>query len=193
MDDVSQFLQYLFPVEVSHFGVIVLTLASFLGSFITASLGVGGGAFLIIVMAEFISPIVLIPLHGLVQLASNGSRAWLTRIHIDRSLVASFMSGAIVASAVGLSGLKSVPQEVISWAIALFILYNCWGKFPEAGFSRTFKGRFMGGFITTFATMFAGATGTLVASWLRARDMDRFYYTANFSSCMTLQQSLIHI
>ncbi|WP_344795143.1 sulfite exporter TauE/SafE family protein [Litoribacillus peritrichatus] len=183
-------MEYFFPDAISGLPLLCLLAASFVGSLITASLGVGGGAFLIIVMAEFITPVVLIPLHGLVQFASNGSRAWLTRIHIDRSLVVAFFIGAFLAALIGLTGIRALPEDAISWAVAIFILYSCWGKLPSAGFSESKTGRVLGGFLTTLATLFAGATGPLVASWLRTPNIDRFYYTANFSSCMTLQHAL---
>ena len=180
----------LFPDVLSFADITVLAMASFIGSLVTAALGVGGGAFLIVVMAEFLAPVVLIPLHGLVQMASNAGRAWLTRDVIDWTLVKAFLAGGVVASFIGAFGLQTVSGDVINWAIAIFILYTCWGKVPNVGLSDSVIGRVGGGFITTFATLFAGATGPLVASWLRTSKMDKFYYTANFSTCMTLQHSL---
>lgn len=168
----------------------VLVAASFLGSLVTAALGVGGGAFLIVVMAEFLSPVVLIPVHGMVQMASNGGRAWLTRDKIDKELVMAFLLGGGVAAVIGSLGLQVVSSDIIHWCIAIFILYSCWGKIPDVGLSQHFGGRVGGGFVTTIATLFAGATGPLVASWLRTKNMDRFYYTANFSTCMTMQHTL---
>lgn len=169
---------------------LALVSASFLGSLVTAALGVGGGAFLIVVMAEFLSPVVLIPVHGMVQMASNAGRAWLTREKVDKELVMAFLLGGMIAAVLGSLGLQVVPAEIIHWCIAIFILYSCWGKIPDVGLSRTFRGRVVGGFVTTIATLFAGATGPLVASWLRTSNMDRFYYTANFSTCMTMQHAL---
>jgi uncharacterized membrane protein YfcA len=177
-------------LPLSDSAIALLTVASFVGSFMTAAMGVGGGAFLIVVMAEFLAPVVLIPVHGLVQMGSNAGRAWLTRAKIDGDLVKAFLLGGSLAAVIGSLGLTAVPDVAIQWCVALFILYTCWGKVPQVGWSSSFKGRFGGGFITTFATLFAGATGPLVASWLRTKDMDRFYYTANFSSCMTLQHAL---
>ncbi|WP_284382099.1 sulfite exporter TauE/SafE family protein [Litoribrevibacter albus] len=184
------FLNSFFHVSLSYMDIAVLVFASFLGSLVTASLGVGGGAFLIIVMAEFLAPVVLIPVHGLVQMASNAGRAWLTRSSVDWDLVKAFLLGGVLASLLGSFGLHLVPETVIQWCIAVFILYSCWGKVPEVGLSASFSGRVGGGFVTTLATLFAGATGPLVASWLRTKSMDRFYYTANFSTCMTLQHML---
>ncbi|MEJ2655486.1 MAG: hypothetical protein P8Z69_09370, partial [Acidihalobacter sp.] len=50
-------------------------------------------------------------------------------------------------------------------------------------------GLFSGGLLTTLATMLVGATGPLVSAWL-GRHGDRWTYTANFSSCMSVQHLL---
>ena len=176
------------PVE--HWVFLVLCFCSFLGSLMSASMGVGGGAFLIMMLAEFLSPLVLIPIHGIVQMASNASRCWLTRQYVDESLLVWFFAGALVASVIGAQGIRWLPEDLITWAVAAFILYSCWGPMPNVGLSESRIGRIMGGFVTTLATLFAGATGPLVSAWLRTDHQDRFYYTANFSSCMTMQHGL---
>ena len=52
-----------------------LCLASFLGSFITVAFGIGGGALLLALMASMLPPIALIPIHGIIQLGTNATRA----------------------------------------------------------------------------------------------------------------------
>ena len=56
-------------------------------------------------------------LHGLVQIASNGWRAWQWRSHIDWRIVARYAGGAVVAAAV-----VGVMALVASKAIALIIV-----------------------------------------------------------------------
>ena len=46
----------------------ILTGVSFLASFISSVLGLGGGMLLIAVMALALPPVVLIPIHGAIQL-----------------------------------------------------------------------------------------------------------------------------
>ena len=55
--------------------VLLLFGASFAGSFTTVALGIGGGAFLLAIMASLLPPAALIPVHGVIQLGSNGLRA----------------------------------------------------------------------------------------------------------------------
>ncbi|UZE97045.1 sulfite exporter TauE/SafE family protein [Alkalimarinus alittae] len=176
--------------DLSNISVAVLLISSFLGSFITASLGVGGGAFLIAVMAGIVPPLALIPLHGIVQLGSNGSRAVLTRKHIDKRVILFFALGALLASGSAILLLDAVGTDFIPPLIAVFILWLCWGPMPELGLGKKPIPLFIGGWLTTMATMVVGATGPLVSAWLGRTGVDRWVYTANFSSCMTLQHLL---
>lgn len=170
--------------------VTLLLGSSFLGSFITAALGVGGGAFLIAVMADLVPPIALIPLHGIVQMGSNGSRAILTRKHINKRVVVFFALGALLASGCAVFLLGAVGTDFIPPLVALFILWLCWGPMPELGLGKRPAALFLGGWLTTMATMIVGATGPLVSAWLGRSGVDKWVYTANFSSCMTLQHLL---
>ena len=176
--------------ELSPVSVSILLVSSFLGSFITASLGVGGGAFLITVMADIVPPVALIPLHGIVQMGSNGSRAILTRQHINKSVILFFALGAILASGCAVFFLSAMGTDFIPLLVALFILWLCWGPMPELGLGKKPLMLFIGGWITTVLTMIVGATGPLVSAWLGRTGVDKWVYTANFSSCMTLQHLL---
>ena len=52
----------------------LLTGASFISSFITAAVGIGGGGLLLAIMAVLVPTSALIPVHGLVQFGSNAGR-----------------------------------------------------------------------------------------------------------------------
>lgn len=57
--------------------IAALTLAAFFTSALTAVAGAGGGAALMAIMLQFMSPAAAIPVHGAVHLASNVTRCWL--------------------------------------------------------------------------------------------------------------------
>ncbi|WP_100642409.1 sulfite exporter TauE/SafE family protein [Alteromonas facilis] len=169
---------------------IVLVSASFLGSLLTAAVGVGGGAFLITIMADIVPPLALIPVHGIVQLGSNTSRAVLTRKHTQWSSVGWFLLGGLVATVLSIWLLTNIQLSFIPLIIAIFILWICWGPMPEVGLANTRLGLSVGGLLTTAASMLVGASGPLVSAWLGRKSGDRWAYTANFSTCMALQHSL---
>ncbi len=176
--------------NLSPISIAILLISSFLGSFITAALGVGGGAFLIAVMANIVPPIALIPLHGIVQMGSNASRAVHTHKHMQWRVIGFFTLGALVASLCAVLIIGKVGTDIIPPLVALFILWLCWGPLPELGLGEKPFGLVLGGWLTTLATMVVGATGPLVSAWLGRKNVDRWTYTANFSSCMTLQHLL---
>lgn len=67
-----------------------LLASALLGSFMTASVGAGGGIFLSVMMASWLPPAAITPVHGLVQLGSNAGRACLTWRHIRWPVIADF-------------------------------------------------------------------------------------------------------
>ena len=56
-----------FPNELSVFGVCFLLLSSMFTSFISGAFGIGGGAISVGLLAIFLNPLYLIPVHGAVQ------------------------------------------------------------------------------------------------------------------------------
>ena len=67
-------LAYLFPPAMPLLDVGLLIAASLVTSFITAAFGIGGGVVLLAFLALVLPPVALIPVHGVVQLGSNGGR-----------------------------------------------------------------------------------------------------------------------
>lgn len=168
---------------------LLLMVASALGSFLTASLGVGGGVMLLGVMAQVLPPQLIIPLHGVAQLGSNAGRAAMSWRHIDWKLIAAFLPGAVVGALIGSFVLVALPPAVMYLTIALFILYLCWGpKLPKMVLGSW--GTVLAGGVTTFITLFAGATGPLVAAFIKQIHADRFRTVATFAMAMSLQHVL---
>ncbi|MEK9711110.1 MAG: sulfite exporter TauE/SafE family protein [Thalassolituus sp.] len=170
--------------------VVILIVAAFAGSLITAAFGVGGGAFLITVMASIVPPLALIPVHGVVQMGSNASRAWIARRYLHHRRFGWFVLGALIASvfSAGIAGV--LDTQLIPLVIALFVLWITWAPVPDIGLGRTSGGLFTGGLLTTLASMLVGASGPLVSAWLSKDSRDKWQYTALFSSALTVQHLL---
>ena len=165
---------------------VLLIFTACLTSLLTASLGAGGGIMLLGVMAQVIPPQLIIPLHGIVQLGSNAGRASMSWRHIDWPLIGAFLPGAIVGSFLGHFVLVALPPMLMYLTIAAFILYLCWGpKLPKLVLGRW--GPIMVGAVTTFLTLFVGATGPLVAAFIKQLYEDRFRTVATFAAAMSLQ------
>lgn len=181
------FFEYLLPEQISAFSSIMLILVSGITSAMTASIGVGGGVFLLAVMALTLPPAAIIPVHGMVQLGSNLNRAVMTVKDIDWKLLAAFTPGAMLGAGLASLFLIELPMQVLQLTIAGFILFLTWGpKVPTVGLGRI--GTFFAALITTFVSMFAGATGPLVAAFIKQQHQgDRFRTVANFAAAMSVQ------
>lgn len=169
---------------------MVLLIASFIGSAMTAAFGVGGGAFLIMVMAGIMPALALIPVHGVVQLGSNASRAVLARQHLDWPRFFWFCLGACAAALVSIWLIGAIDTRWIPLLIAFFVLLITWMPMPSVGLGRHAPGLISGGVLTTLGSMLVGASGPLVSAWLNKDADNRWHYTALFSSVMTVQHLL---
>ncbi len=174
-------------LSAAWWGLLVATAC--LTSMITASLGAGGGVMLLAVMAQVLPAQVIVPVHGVVQLGSNLGRAAMAWRHIDWKVIAAFLPGALAGAGLGALVLVSLPAKLLYLCIAGFILYLSWGpKLPKLVLGPA--GTALAGAVTTFITLFAGATGPLVAAFIKQIHSDRFRTVATFAAAMSLQHSL---
>lgn len=169
--------------------VVSLILLAGVTSCMTAALGIGGGALLLAVMASLVPISALIPLHALVQLGSNGNRAYMTRRYIDWYLFRFFAVGAVLGAVLASWVVVQLPAVVIEIAVALFILFLVWGAKPKAH-ALSNGGQILSGAFTTFISMFVGATGPLVAGFIHRHGYEKLSVTGTMAACMTLQHGL---
>lgn len=179
-------LSGLLPQALSAETATLLLLASTITSMITASLGAGGGVMMLAIMALWLPPAAIIPVHGMVQLGSNGGRVAMTWRSVDWKTMAAFAPGVVVGALAGAWLLVALPPWVWQLTIALFVLYLCWGpRLPAMALGR--GGVFVASAITSFISLFVGATGPLVAAFIKQMHQDRFVTIATFAMAMTLQ------
>ena len=166
--------------------LLMLTAAT--GAAVTTTMGAGGGVILLLVMAQWIPPAVLIPVHGLVQMGANFGRAGLLWRHVEWPVVLAFLPGVIAGAWLASLVLVRLPEPVWLVLIAAFVLLLVWGPgLPRIAFGRI--GIAMAAALTTFASMFVGASGPLVAAFIKQLDRDRFVTVATFAACMSLQHA----
>ncbi len=179
----------LLPPEVSALAAAGLVALSLFTSALTAAAGIGGGLVLLSVLATFLPPVVVIPIHGVVQLGSNAGRAALLRQHIDRQILIPFALGSLLGIAVGAKLFVALPTPVLQIILGLFVLASVWlpklkaSSIPNRGFAVV-------GIVGSFVTMFVGATGPFVASFITPERLERHAVVATHAACMTLQHSL---
>lgn len=159
---------------------------SFIGSMIAAALGLGGGMLVLATMATVLPPMVLIPLHGVVQLGSNAGRAAIMSRHVLYAIVPAFLVGTILGAAVGGWTFQALPIWALQLFLALFVLYGTWA--PRFRSSKPGPAKFLGvGMVGGFTTMFVGGTGPLIAPFVAAACDERQQVVATHAFLMTLQ------
>jgi uncharacterized membrane protein YfcA len=168
---------------------IGLCVISFLGSFIAAALGLGGGILVLAVMALALPPAVLIPVHGVVQLGSNLGRAVLMAREVLYAIVPAFVVGTLIGAGVGAHVVLTLPVWLLLALLALFVLYGTWS--PGFQSTRPGPGKFLAvGAVSSFITMFVGATGPLIAPFVSAACRDRRQVVATHAMLMSVQHGM---
>jgi len=167
--------------------VILLSLAAFVTSSITAAMGVGGGVVLLALMAQVVPPSVLIPLHGAAQLMSNTNRVLVQRKHINWAYIKPFFLGSVAGGALMTPLALYMPVPVGQILLAVFILLATWKStwlrlaswHPAAS-----------GGVSTGLSLILGATGPLVMSVLPKTEWERQVVVGTHGMAMTIQHGI---
>lgn len=159
---------------------------SYAASFITVAFGIGGGALLLAVMASLVPPAALIPVHGLIQLGSNAGRTAMLLKHVHRTALPGFALGSLAGSVAGGLVAVELPASAVQIGVGLFVIWTVFATPPL--WLRSMP--VVTGAISSFLTMFFGATGLFVASYSRALQLPRHGYVATHGALMTLQHML---
>lgn len=159
---------------------------SVLGSTIATTLGLGGGALVMAVMALNFPPAVLVPVHGVVQAGSNINRVILMRKQVLLHLLPVFVAGSVVGALFGARLVISLPVSLLQMVLAVFILYAAWAPRFSGGAVSKVK-FFLVGAVGSFVTMFVGATGPLIAPFAAAASPDRRRVIATHAAFMSVQ------
>ena len=179
MVDISAWI----PTGMTQLSFLLLVLASLATSFMTAAFGIGGCVVLIVIMALLVPPAALIPIHGIIQLGSNGGRVVIMAKDVIWRPMIPFVMGALIGATAG--GLLAVqlPIWLVQLGLGIFILVIVFAKLPPIQQRYIFAG----GIISTFLTMFFGATGNFIAAMVKTMKLDPLPHVATHSIMMTFQ------
>lgn len=180
------FLTALLPPELGVATVCVLFAASAFASLITVAFGIGGGALLLAVLAVLLPPAVLIPVHGVVQVGSNLGRATLFVRHTFWRALPWFAIGSIIGVLVGGSIIVNIPGWLVQTGVGLFIVWSVAAR-PPRWLARW---SLVTGLVSSFLTMFFGATGPFVATYSKSLALERHAHVATHAALMSVQHIL---
>jgi uncharacterized membrane protein YfcA len=160
-------------------------------SILSGVLGMAGGMLLLTVLLLRLDPLVAIPVHGIVQLVSNGSRAWFLREHVQSRVIWPFVLPLLPAAALGLWVLGALAPGVGRILIGAFVLAAVWRPTPakSAGRSRPERYLPLGGALVGFGSTLVGATGPLLAPFILALELTPQGTVGTLAACQVFQHA----
>jgi len=168
-----------------------LTLVGFATSILSAIVGMAGGITLLAVMLLFYDPLVAIPLHGVVQLVSNSSRAVIQRHHLRWDVIWRYSVLLLPLGWIGIEIAQGLPPSVTRIMIGVFVLVATWspgllllGAHPER-IDRNRRFILLGGAVGLLNTTI-GATGPLIAPFFLNLGLTRFSLIGTKACCQAL-------
>jgi len=171
--------------------LLILAAAALATSALSAIVGMAGGITLLAVMLLFFDPLVAVPLHGVVQLVSNGSRTWVQRRHVRRDIALLYGLALLPMGFAGLAVARNLPPDAMRAGIGVFVLLATWapgllvlGAHPERAAPRR---RFvLLGAVAGFLNVTVGAIGPLIAPFFLNLGLDRFEIVGTKAACQML-------
>jgi uncharacterized protein len=162
-----------------------------LTSVVSGVMGMAGGMLLLAVMLLRLEPTIAIPVHGIVQLVSNGSRAFFLRKSARWGAVWRFAWPLLPGGALGIWLLAYVPASGSRVAIAVFVLASTWLRsfFSIGKGAAAERALPIGGVLVGFFSTLVGATGPLLAPFVLALELGSQGTIATMASCQIFQHA----
>lgn len=171
-------------------GMAVVALCT---SILSGILGMAGGMLLLAVLLLRLDPLVAIPVHGIVQLVSNGSRAWFLREHVRARFILPFALPLLPAAILGLWVLGVLPPAVGRMLIGTFVLVATWRPTRKAvgekAAARAARLLPLGGALVGFCSTLVGATGPLLGPFILALELSPPSTVGTLAACQVFQHA----
>ena len=176
--------------------IIILIIAAFFSSTISAIIGMGGGIILLGVMAVIIPDgYMVIALHGMIQLISNSTRTYIFRDDINKEIIKDFFFGAILGSLISIliilflinifkvQSASEIKVDFLKPLIGTFIIWYLFFKKKKRKDTKSF---FKVGVISGTTSIFIGATGPLIAPFFIKRKLIKHEIIVNKAACQMI-------
>ncbi len=158
--------------------ILIILLATLSTAFLSSIFGMLGGLILMGILVTMMPVSQAMVLHGLIQLTSNGYRAWLNKADINWNIVSTLVIGNIIAL-IGLFSLAFVPDKItillvlgllpfITWALPKKIALDV-GKKPIG---------ILAGMVVVGSNLLSGTGGPLLDIFFQRVNMTRHQVVA---------------
>ena len=168
---------------------VTLIVFAFLTSLTAAIGGIAGGVILISVMPGFLPAAAIVPIHGVVQIASNVSRALFGFQHIEWRIVQVYAAGAALGALIGSQLVPLISWDNMPAILGSFILLFTW--MPKIGSAPSLPGKFaVLGLFQACLSLFIGIAGPLNMPFLLRENLGRDRTVITHSVQMTFMHSV---
>ncbi|MGI9417950.1 MAG: sulfite exporter TauE/SafE family protein [Geminicoccaceae bacterium] len=148
------------------------------------------GAVTFVTMATLLPPAAVVPIHAVTEAVANVVRTAILRDVVDWRFVLPFALGGLLGFACGVPLLSTVAasEALLQVILGSFILIATWVPLARLGPE---KGVFAatGGAVSSFLTLFVGATTPLVAAAIGQRHADHRKVIDTSAGCMLYQHA----
>ena len=169
--------------------LLIILLATLSTAFLSSIFGMLGGLILMGALITIMPVSQAMVLHGLIQLTSNGYRAWLNKTDIKWNIVSTLIIGNII-SLVGLFSLAFVPDKITVLLVLGLLPYIAWA-FPKNNSLDVSKKPIgiLAGMVVVGSNLLSGTGGPLLDIFFQRVNMTRHQVVAT----KAVAQSLGHI
>lgn len=143
----------------------ILGLTTFITSVIAGVLGFGGGMLLVSILPIYLAPQLVIPVHGIAQLASNSSRMLFSFGDVCWRLLPRYIIGSIAGVILFGFLIVNIASDYIPIAIGLYIVLNLWSP-SFARFISHYESYYLIGLLQTGLGLIVGAPGPIAITVL---------------------------
>jgi uncharacterized membrane protein YfcA len=171
--------------------LVLIGLAAFVTSMLSAVAGLGGGLILLTILAQVQPLSTAIPVHGVIQFMSNGSRAWFLLDDVDWGAVWRSAVLVLPGSVAGVVVAGLIPGQAGLAALGLFALVVAWrpqllrwrgDRFPRNGMLGV-------GGLSGFLNSTLGVSGPVVAPFFKAVTATHVAFVASAATSQVLAHS----
>ena len=163
--------------------LVYLAIIAFLGTFVTGIVGMGGGILSLALMSLFIPVEILIPLHTLIVLSSNATRAFIMKEYMNWKIIKPLAPAIFIGVALGASVQVSIPQNLFLICLAVFLLLLVW--MPKSKRFKINVPNSLWGLGHGFLSTLFGAGGFLQALFVKF-SLPKFEQVATFSAVILI-------
>ena len=167
--------------------VALLCAVAFASAALSAVVGLAGGTVLLAVMLLFFEPAVAIPLHGVIQLVSNGARTVVQGRHVAWSVVGWYSLFLLPLALAGARVALAMPAALGTTLIGVFVLVATlrpgWLRIRPAGAGGEARRFAVLGGVAGFLGSLVGAVGPLVAPFFPHLGLSRRGVVGTAAAC----------